>query len=205
MPAVKSGEHRVEVTALDDVLSLQLLLAWAGEEGDDPPRLAWWRTSMTDEFGGVDLFQRLLPQTWRWAVLEAARAAAKAVDARVRGKAADADQLISLYHFGFALDEALDDRLAELKTRFADPVEALPQLGRIHQTWNREAFLAWLGDLAPPSHKTTPHEATPAGRRLAGSQPAELVAAARALAAAHAPPADVYPAPHYRARAGRAR
>lgn len=50
-------------------------------------------------------------------VLETARAAAKKFDSRARNKAADADQLISLFHFGFTLDELLDDRLAELKQR----------------------------------------------------------------------------------------
>jgi hypothetical protein len=183
----------VSTEALDEILSLQLLVAWAGEEGDEPRRLGWWRTSMLDEFGGEDLFQRLLPNTWRWAVLEAARAAAKKVDAQHRQKSADPDQLTSLYHFGFALDEALDDRFAELKRNVPDPAEALPKLARIKDGWDQGAFLGWLADLAPANYA-----ATPAGRRLKGSQPEDPVTAVKALAAAHANPGDTYPAPHFR-------
>ena len=51
---------------LDHTLTIQLLVAWAGESGD-PPRLGWWRTDMVSEYGGGDLFKRLLPNTWQWA------------------------------------------------------------------------------------------------------------------------------------------
>jgi hypothetical protein len=100
-----------ETAALDHILSLQLLVAWAGEADTEPPRLGWWRTALADEFAGEDLFQRLMPHTWRWAVLEAARLAAKRVDVRSRERTADADQLVSLFRFGFALDEHLDERV----------------------------------------------------------------------------------------------
>src|SRR5690349_12871798 len=86
-PAVPSNEPRVELidsAVLDEILSLQLLVAWAGEGHTDPPRLAWWRTSLIDEFGGEDLFARLMPRTWKWAVLEAARSAARTIDAEAR-------------------------------------------------------------------------------------------------------------------------
>lgn len=62
---------------LDEVLVLQLAIAWAGEADTDPTRMGWWRTSMCDEYGGEDLLKRLTPKTWEWAVLESARAAAK--------------------------------------------------------------------------------------------------------------------------------
>jgi hypothetical protein len=65
---------------LDMILTAQLAVAWAGEAGD-PPRLKWWRTDLASEFGGEDLFKRLLPHTWRWAVLEGAREAARRRDA----------------------------------------------------------------------------------------------------------------------------
>lgn len=193
MPADKESKPIVDSETLDEILTIQLLVAWAGEEGDEPRRLGWWRTAMLDEFGGEDLFQRLLPNTWRWAVLETARAAAKKVDGQHRGKASDPDQLFSLYRLGFAIDEALDDRFAELKRNVAEPVEALPGLERTKSKWKRDAFLAWLGDLAPVEYS-----ATPAGRQLKGKEPADLVAAVKALAAAHAQPGDTYPAPHYR-------
>ncbi len=69
---------------LDRVLTAQLALAWAGESGEEP-RLRWWRSDLASEFGGEDLFQRLLPHTWRWAVLQGAREAARRRDAEARG------------------------------------------------------------------------------------------------------------------------
>lgn len=179
--------------SLDEILTLQLLVAWAGEEGGEPNRLGWWRSSMVDEYGGEDLFKRLLPNTYQWAVLEAARAAAKKVDARSRKRESDADQLISLFHFGFALDELLDDRLAELKQRTAKPAEALAGLERLDKEWQAEAFLAWLGDLGPAKHT-----GSLAGRRITGNQPRDPVVAAKCLAAAHVGSSDSYPSPHYR-------
>jgi hypothetical protein len=179
--------------ALDQILTLQLLVAWAGEADTDPPRLRWWRTAMADEFGGEDLFQRLMPHTFRWAVLEAARLAATRVDARSRGRTADADQLVSLFRLGFAVDEQLDDRLAELKRGGLAPAEALPGLRAIAAPWQREAFEAWLGDLPGADHATSP-----SGRRLKGQAPDDPLAAARLLGSALLPLADSYPAPHIR-------
>jgi hypothetical protein len=43
------------------LLTLQLLVAWAGEALSDPPRLGWWRTMLVDELGGGDLCQRAEP------------------------------------------------------------------------------------------------------------------------------------------------
>ncbi len=179
--------------ALDQILTLQLLVAWAGEADTDPPKLGWWRTALADEFGGEDLFQRLMPHTWRWAVLDAARLAAKRVDARSRERTADADQLVSLFRFGFALDEHLDDRLAELKRSGVEPVEALPGLKAIASAWDRVSFDAWLADLP-----VSTHTASPTGRRLKGAPPDEPVLAARMLCAALRPLGESYPAPHFR-------
>jgi hypothetical protein len=195
-PSVAVEEPRVEIVddaVLDEILSLQLLIAWAGEGKTDPPRLGWWRTSLVDEFGGEDLFARLLPRTWKWAVLEAARTAARTIDAEARAHAADGDQLISLFHFGFALDEQLDDRLAEHKRNEAEPTEALPRLAATREPWNAEAFLKTLRDLA-----AAPTTASSIGRRLKGSMPASAVDTARQLAAAMVPPGDRYPAPHWK-------
>jgi hypothetical protein len=178
---------------LDEILALQLLVAWAGEASSDPPRLGWWRTSLVDEFGGEDLFRRLTPRTWKWAVLEAARIAARSVDAAARLHAADDDQLRSLFHFGFVVDEQLDDRLAELKRSTPDPVEALPELARTGGSWDAAQFVAWLTALAPVT--TAPSSV---GRRLKAQPPEDLAMAARMLAAAMAPPTDRYPAPHFK-------
>jgi len=178
---------------LDEILSLQLLVAWAGEGQTEPKRLGWWRTSLADEFGGEDLFKRLTPRTWKWAVLEAARIAARFADAEARSHAADGDQLISLFHFGFELDEQLDDRLAELKRSERDPTEALPLLAATKRPWNAEAFLGSLRDLG-----TATTAASSIGRRLKGSMPTSPVEVARQLAVAMVPPGDRYPAPHWK-------
>ena len=48
--------------------------------------------------------KRLAPQTWRWAVLQSVREAARRADAAGRAKAADPDALVSLFRFGFEID-----------------------------------------------------------------------------------------------------
>ena len=77
---------------LDAILTAQLAVAWAGEGGEEP-RLKWWRTDLASEFGGEDLFKRVLPHTWPWAVLEGAREAARRHDADVRARDADPDRM----------------------------------------------------------------------------------------------------------------
>ena len=188
----------VSKPALDRILTLQLIVGWAGEGRTDPPRLGWWRTALGDEFGGDDLFRRLTPRTWRWAVLEAARAAARKVDALARARAADADELISLYRFGFHLDEQLDDRLAEHKRATADPVDALPGLAAVIARWDREAFATWLAGQGLAGQGAATVAPSSIGRRLTGDPPDDPVATAVALVAALAPLDDVYPAPHWK-------
>lgn len=55
-------------SAADSILTAQFVVGWAGEKGDEP-RLGWWRCDLVSEYGGQDLFERLLPHTWQWAVL----------------------------------------------------------------------------------------------------------------------------------------
>jgi hypothetical protein len=188
-----SGPVALERNVLDEILTLQLLVAWAGEGLSDPPRLGWWRTMLVDEFGGDDLFKRLTPRTWKWAVLEAARVAARSVDADARSHAADGDQLLSLFHFGFVIDEQLDDRFSELKRSTPDPIEALPDLGATTKSWDAAAFLKGLGALAAPTFA-----GSSVGRRLKGELPVDQVLAARMLAAAMSPLSERYPAPHFK-------
>ena len=148
---------------------------------------------MADEFGGEDLFQRLMPHTYRWAVLEAARLAAKLVDARLRERTADADQLVSLFRLGFVFDEHLDDRLRTLKRSGVEPAVALPGLKPTLAPWDRAGFEAWLADLPAAGYT-----ASPSGRRLKGPMPTDPVLAARMLCSALAAPGEGYPAPHFR-------
>jgi hypothetical protein len=177
----------------DAILTIQLMVAWAGEAGD-PPRLGWWRTDMVSEYGGEDLFRRLLPNTWQWATLQAAREAARRADASSRREAHDADDLVSLYGLGVESDRRLDERLADLVRSGRAPVEALPGLSPwLDQPFDRAAFEAWLREQGEPATV-----AAPVGRRLKGVHPAEVETAARSLAAALVPLGDVYPLPHYR-------
>ena len=84
----------ISTSLFDKILAVQLAVAWAGEKGEDP-RLGWWRTDLISEFGGEDLFQRLLPHTWGWDVLQAAREAARRRDAAVRAKVHDPDRILA--------------------------------------------------------------------------------------------------------------
>lgn len=181
--------------ALDRILTLQLAIGWAGEGKTDPPRLGWWRTALNEEFGGEDLFRRLTPRTWRWAVLEAARAAARKVDAEARAQAADADELVSLFRLGFEIDEQVDDRLAELKRSTSEPLDALPELRKLVASWNQDAFMEWLKALGAADVASSS-----IGRRLKGEPPRDPVATAQALTAAMAPFTAQYPAPHFKAK-----
>src|SRR3954463_1426724 len=129
---------------LDRVLVAQLAVAWAGESGEEP-RLGWWRSDLTSEFGGEDLFQRLLPRTWRWATLQGAREAARRRDAEARAKDHDPDRVVSLFRLGFEVNERLDERFQELKASGKEPLVALPALGElVGDGWHSEKFADWV-------------------------------------------------------------
>ena len=178
---------------LDEVLVIQLVIAWAGEKSTDSPRLGWWRTEMCDEFGGQDLLKRLTPKTWQWAVLESARAAAKRVDEQARSHAEDPDHLLTLYRLGFEADEQLDERLLELKQSCVPVSEALPNLAVIFETWTAERMASWLGKLGESGYS-----ATATGRRLKGKAPRDLSELTKKLAGAFLPLEKEYVLPHFR-------
>jgi hypothetical protein len=115
---------------LDHILTAQLAVAWAGEGGEEP-RLGWWKTDLASEFGGEDLFARLLPATWPWAVLEGAREAARRADAAGRAQHHAPDRLLTLFHLGPELDERLSERLRDHKRSGTTPKDALPRLGAL--------------------------------------------------------------------------
>ena len=112
---------------IDMALTSQLVVAWAGETGEER-RLGWWRSDLASEYGGEDLFRRLLPSTWRWAALQGAREAARRVDAELRRRDHEPDRIVSLFSLGFELDERIEERLADLKRSGRTPDEALPGL-----------------------------------------------------------------------------
>jgi len=180
-------------SVLDGILAAQIVVGWAGEGGEDK-RLGWWRTDLISEFGGEDLFGRILPTTYRWAVLQGVREAAARLDAEMRAQSHDADQLVTLFNFGFALDERLEDRLQYHKRSGAAPAEALPELSNVVTVpWDRDAFEDWA-----KGHGKVSVEKVPLGRRLRGDIPESIELTANNLIAGLAPLADEYPMPHYR-------
>jgi hypothetical protein len=183
---------RIFVADLDAALTAQLVVAWAGEAGEEK-RLGWWRSDLVSEFGGEDLFRRLLPATWRWAVLQGAREAARRVDAERRKLDNDPDRIVSLFSLGFELDERIEERLQDLKRGGDEPVEALEGLSIIQQPWSRDRFFEWVA-----GHGQADHVASPAGRRIKGEMPGALSDRVRVLVAGLAPAADEYPLPHFR-------
>lgn len=177
---------------IDVALTSQLVVAWAGETGEEH-RLGWWRCDLISEYGGEDLFRRLLPSTWRWAVLQGAREAAQRVDAELRRRDHEPDRIISLFSLGFELDERIEERLADLKRSGHTPDEALPGLAITHDGWHPDTFWDWVA-----GHGKAGGTPSPAGRRLSGNLPATVGQQARRLVAGLAPAAERYPLPHFR-------
>ncbi len=184
----------IPASTLDRVLTSQLVIAWAGEEGEDPRRLGWWRSDLTSEYGGHDLFSRLLPKTWEWAALQAVREAARRVDAAGRARHHDPDKLWTIYHLGFELDERVGDRLQDLKRSGASPTDSLPGLAEVTAGgWSLDGFGDWIR-----GHGTSDYVTSPQGRQLKGSPPESLELMVNRLVAACWPLADTYPLPYFR-------
>ena len=191
--STKSGVS-VLTSEVDALLSAQIIVAWAGEgHVGDERRLGWWRSDLVSEFGGLDLFQRLLPTTAPWAVLQAVREAARRVDARERALVNNPDGVCSLYRLGFEIDERAEERLRELKRAGQLPKVALPGLSVIYEPWSRANFTAWV-----ETHGKAAYEVEPIGRRLTAARPAALDAAVGRLVAGLAGLPEKYPLPHYR-------
>lgn len=196
--AVRPRAERVSVpeSDIDLALTAQLLIAWAGEGGEEK-RLAWWRTDLVSEFGGEDLFKRLLPNTFRWATLQAAREAARRKDAELRAQHHNPDHIVSPFNLGFELDEHVEARFQELKREVANPEEALSGLELISSGWDRSAFQAFLASHAGKVNI----ESSPVGRLLKGEPPSNLGELIRNLLAGFAEDSNEYPLPHYRKKA----
>jgi hypothetical protein len=189
----QSGERSpIPLSDLDFALTAQFVVAWAGETGEEK-RLGWWRSDLVSEFGGEDLFRSLLPATWAWAALQAARETARRKDADMRRQQHDADQVLSLFSFGFEIDERIEERLQDLKRSGEAPESALPGLSIIKKGWSRPDFEDWV-----EGHGEADTAAEPIGRRLKGKLPAAFDQQVRRLVAGLAPFADSYPLPHFR-------
>lgn len=195
MPGDTARSPAPSTAELDLLLTAQIAVAWAGEgQVGDEQRLGWWRSDLTSEFGGRDLFERLLPRTHRWAVLQAVREAARRTDAELRERASNPDGVTSLFSLGFDLDELAEERLLTLKRGELPPEAALPGLRiTLADTWDPAAFTTWL-----QSHGKVEHRVEPLGRRLVGAMPPGLTDLIHRLLAALVPLAPAYPLPHYR-------
>jgi len=188
----RSERAPIPVSDIDSALTSQLVVAWAGEAGEEP-RLGWWRSDLVSEFGGQDLFSRLLPGTWRWAVLQGAREAARRTDTELRSHLHDPDRIISLFGLGFELDERVEERFQDLKHSGRTPDEALPGLAVASDGWDPDHFWDWVS-----GHGRADAVASPVGRRLKGDPPTALGQQVRRLIAGLAPASESYPLPHYR-------
>lgn len=177
---------------LDQILAVQITVAWAGEGRCEPRRLGWWDTDLIDPDGGGDFFARLLPQTHAWASLEAVREAARRVDAKARAKMADPDAVRSLFFLGFELDEQLNDRLAALKRSGTEPAASLPLPLGLGTTFSREELERVLTEAGQEKAKVVP-----GGRQLKGEPPADPEELVRRLAAGLVPLAESYPLPFF--------
>jgi hypothetical protein len=194
----KPSAAPVPLSEIDLALTAQLVVAWAGEAGDgDERRLGWWRSDLVSEFGGEDFFRRLLPATWRWAVLKAARETARRKDNELRASHHNPDQLLSLFSLGFHTDELLAGRLAALERSGVRPEEALPGLVMMAPPFRRPAFEEWCEEWLA-GRGSAEVAASPSGRRIAGAPPAALEMQVRKLVAALAPLGESYPLPHFR-------
>jgi hypothetical protein len=194
MEAMGHSDERSPIppSDLDFVLTTQIVVAWAGEGGEEK-RLGWWKSDLVSEYGGVDLFRRILPATWEWATLQSVREAARRTDAEMRRKNHDADRILSLYRLDVHVDERIDERLQDLKRGGAAPEKALPGLAVIKEDFHRETFLAWV-----LGHGTAVAVPEPIGWRIKGPPPGALDQQVRRLVAALAPLPESYPLPYFR-------
>lgn len=177
----------VSPTSVDTILGLQLLVAWAGEKN----RLGWWNTNFIDPDGGLDLLGRVAPRTGAVAAWELVRAAAVAADADRRGRQAEGDRLITLFHLRDDVEEAVADRLRAIKMS-GGSIAALPGVPAVDQRFERATFTARLSSLGAADA-----ELRAAGRRVKGPMPTEPELLATKLAAALVPLADHYPMPYF--------
>jgi hypothetical protein len=185
----------IPTSSLDAILSLQLVIAWAGEAAGEPKRLSWWDTDLVDRMGGGDLMLRVCPRTAAWAALEAARAAAMTVDAARRRRSPDADRVRTVFALGAEVDEQLQDRLRALKQAGTPPVEALPFPIQPQGTFDPGRLGIALSAGGSEQFKKIPG----LGRQLRGAPPIDPLDATRRLAAALVPwsDSDEYPMPFF--------
>ncbi|MBW4670330.1 MAG: BREX-6 system BrxE protein [Cyanomargarita calcarea GSE-NOS-MK-12-04C] len=178
---------------LDKILALQIMVAWGGEGACEPKRLDWWRTDLIDEYGGGDLFARLLPKTSKWASLEAVRQAAIQVDRRKRQSMTQPDYVRTIFFWGYDVDEQLAQRLAFHKSSGENPLVALEKdiSLDIYKSFSQSEFEEAIR--IPVDFLVVPN-----GREIVGDMLSSLEESAKKLAAALLPLSESYPMPFYR-------
>ena len=179
---------------LDAVLMLQFFIAWAGEGLTDPPRLNWWSTQLLDEWGGEDLFKRLLPRTFEWALLEATRKVAIQADGRKRLNLAQPDRVCTLFFWGFGIDEKLEERLLFHKQDCSQADNVLNFPLDLKNDFEKKAFKQAIQKLNPEVE----YKIVPERREIKGTTPESIADAAKNLVSGLIPLADKYPMPFYR-------
>lgn len=187
-------KSKIAPEELDVVLMLQLFISWAGEGLTDPPRLGWWSTQLLDEWGGEDLFKRLLPRTFEWALLEATRKATIQQDRQKRTNLAQSDRVRTLFFWGFDIDEKLEERLSFYKQNGSKPENVLNFPLDLRKEFETKAFEQAIQSLCS---KTT-YKIVPEGREIKELIPESLAEAAKNLVSGLIPLADKYPMPFYR-------
>lgn len=190
----QASPESLSESVLDDILTWQFLVAWAGEGNGELQRLGWWRTDLTDELGGGDFFQRLLPKTAQWAALEAVRQAAIQHDQKIRQRLSQPDLVNTLFFWGFAVDERLADRLMVHKRSELPPSERLALPLSLEGDFVRADF----EDVLKISGQSAKYKIVPDGRELQGEMSVAYGLRSHHLAAALLPLVDSYPMPFYR-------
>lgn len=183
-------------TEIDKILSLQFIVAWAGELAQDPERLGWWQSDLVDALGGGEFFRRLVPATYKWAALQAAHQVARLVDDAARLQLPDPDQVRTLFFWGFETNEKLDARILQLKLQGLSPEVALNMPLALDSEWDRQAFSKFLESLPQNADYTSKRE----GRELKNPVSDCLAANVEQFAKALLPLDKTYPLPYFRVK-----
>lgn len=175
---------------LDRILALQVAVAWAGET----ERLGWWHTDLIDQGGGGYFLAELLPKTYQWAGVEAARQCAILADRQKRLAMAQPDGMRTLFFLGFTVDEQLSDRLKEHKQEKKSPEALLRLEVRLDAPFSNKIF----EDMVCLSNEEVSFTVMPSGRQINSPMPNGFDLCAQKLAAALLPLTNDYPMPFYR-------
>ena len=182
---------------LDQILAIQILIAWAGEGGDEP-RLDWWKSEVLSEFGGFSTLQELMPNTALWLACKAAREIAKREDEKRRKTSSDSDQIYTIYRLGFEIDEQLEHQLSDLihaKSSLSILFKDIPWVEDLtEQEWEQDGFDKWLRSLG----ERGTHKDEPTGRRIVGSAPEDILTRVQKLANHLSPLSKNYPMSYYK-------